>query len=474
MLATRKIAHNTIIQIIGKTVNVFIGVLAISYLTRYLSPLGFGQYTTVLTFLQIFGIFLDFGLYLVLLQEVGQNEERKDFIFSNILTIRIISGFSFFIVVPIIAWFFPYPIIVKVGIILTSLAYFLNSLNQVYVAVFQKEMKMHKVVLAETIAKSSFLAFVILAISLQGNLLIVLIANNINALVFFIIISILAKKYVKYRWQLDKEYTLKIIRLAWPIGLTVALNLIYFKADTLILSLFHPADTVGYYGAPYKILEVITTLPHLILGLILPILAAYWIQEKKEEFKRVFQQMFNFFVVLGALIIVLFTTQAQAIIYFITGPEYSVSIKILQVLIWPTTIIFFGNLFNYGIIAITKQKKTIKYFLITAVISVIGYLIFIPRFSYWGAAGMTILAETLIAIFSYLLLKKYTGWKIKTSILGKTLLIAVIIYSLLSLITAHFVIELIIGIGLYLILLIWFKVLDRDLVKEVLEIRNKK
>ena len=468
----RKIAHNTIIQIIGKAANVLIGVLAISYLTRYLSPSGFGQYTTVLTFLQIFGIFLDFGLYLVLLQEIGKNEDKKNFIFSNILTLRIISGFSFFIIAPTIALFFPYPTIVKVGIALTSLAFFLNSLIQVYAAIFQKEMKMHKVVLAESIGKILFLVFIILAITLRGNLLVVLISNNINSLVFFIILAWSAKKYVKYKWQLDWEYARKIIKLAWPIGLTIALNLIYFKADTLILSLFHSAADVGYYGAPYKILEVITTLPHLILGLTLPILAAYWFQKKVQEFKNVFQYMFDLFVILGALIIVLFTSQAEGIIFFIAGSEYLVSVKILKILIWPTTIIFFGNLFNYGIIAIEKQKMIIKYFLITAIISIVGYLIFIPRFSYLGAAYMTLFAEVLITIFSYLLLKYYTGWKIKTKVLLKVLLISGITYILLSLITFNFVIELIIGTIIYLILLVLFRVLNKGLIREVLSYKK--
>jgi len=474
MLNTRKIAHNTIIQIIGKAANVLIGVLAISYLTRYLSPSGFGQYTTVLTFLQIFGIFLDFGLYLVLLQEIGKNEEKKNFIFSNILTLRIISGFSFFIIAPTIALFFPYPVIVKFGIALTSIAFFLNSLNQVYAAIFQKEMKMHKVVLAETIGKILFLGFIILAITVHGNLLIVLIANNVNSLVFFIILALSAKKYVKYRWQLDWKYTQRVIKLSWPIGLAVALNLIYFKADTLILSLFHSATHVGYYGAPYKILEVITTLPHLILGLVLPILAGYWSQQKHEEFKKTFQYMFDLFVILGALIIILFTTQAEGIIRFIAGSEYSVSVKILKVLIWPTTIIFFGNLFNYGIIAVEKQKKSIKYFLITALASLVGYLIFIPKFSYFGAAYMTFFAEALIAVFSYFLIRKYTGWKMEIKVLLKVLLSSVITYTLLSLIVVNFVIELIIGIVIYLALLILFKIVSEDLIREVLKIRSKK
>jgi O-antigen/teichoic acid export membrane protein len=472
MLATRKIAHNTIIQIIGKAANVLIGVLAISYLTRYLSPAGFGQYTTVLTFLQIFGIFLDFGLYLILLQEIGKDEENKNFIFSNILTMRIISGFSFFIIAPALAFFFPYPMIVKIGIALTSLAFFLNSLVQIYTTVFQKEMKMHKVVLAEIIAKILFLIFIIITISKQGNLLIVLTANVVNSLVFFTILAFLARKYIKYKWQLDWKYVQKIIKLSWPIGLAIMLNLIYFKADTLILSIFKPAAHVGYYGAPYKILEVITTLPHLILGLILPILAAYWFQNKKEEFKKVFQNMFDFFVVLGVLIIILFTTQAEGIINFIAGSEYSTSVQILKILIWPTTIIFFGNLFNYGIIAVEKQKQTIKYFLITALISIVGYFIFIPKFSYLGAAYMTLFAEVLITVFSYFLLKSYTGWKINSKVLLKTLGIGIGCYLFLDFITMNFVVELIIGIGVYLVLLVLFKVLGKDLIKEVLKVRN--
>lgn len=471
MLA-RKIAHNTIIQIIGKSINVLIGVFAISYLTRYLSPSGFGQYITVLTFLQIFGIFLDFGLSLVLLQEMGKDEANQNFIFSNILTLRIVLGFSIFIIAPAIALFFPYPNIVKWGIVLTSLAFFLNSLTQVYSAIFQKQMRMDKVVLAEAIGRILFFIFIILVIFVHGNLLLVLMASNINSLIFFGILAFAAKKYIKYKWQINWEYWKRIIKLSWPIGLTIVLNLIYFKADTLILSIFQPSVHIGFYGAPYKILEVITTLPHLILGLVLPIFTFYWFKKNKEEFKKIFQSMFNFFIVIGCLIIVLFTVEAKGIINFIAGPEYPVSTQILKILIWPTTVIFFSSLFNYGIIAIEKQRKVIKYFLITAIMSIIGYLIFIPKFTYFGAAYVTLAAEALIAVFSYLLIKKYTGWKIKFQILLKVLLISIITYLLLSVIKIHFVIELIIGAAIYFVLLILFKVLNRELIKEVISYKR--
>jgi O-antigen/teichoic acid export membrane protein len=468
MFNTRKIAYNTIIQIIGKAANVLIGVFAISYLTRYLSPDGFGKYTTVLTFLQMFGIFLDFGLYIVLLQEFSKPDIDRSFSFSNVMTMRIISGLSFFVIAPAIGLFFPYPSIIKWGIFLTSFSFFLISINQVYSAVFQREMKMHKVVLAETIGKIFFLGAILFFIYIQGNLLLVLMANNIHALVFFLFLAFSARKYVKYKWTINLKYWKKILILSWPIALTTVLNLIYFKADTLFLSLFKPASDVGFYGAPYKILEVITSLPHLILGLVLPIFAFYWFQKDYDNFKKSFQKIFNLFIVLTLGMITIFTAEARGIINFIAGEDYQSSIGILQILIWPTAFIFFSSLFNYGIIAIEKQKETIKYFFITAMVALTGYLIFIPPYGYWGAALMTLGAEALITIFSYNLLQKHSQIKIRLNIFWKTLISAAIVFLFLNSLDLNFVVELIIGITVYSILLFCFRVLSKDLVKEVI------
>ncbi|MDD3284877.1 MAG: flippase [Patescibacteria group bacterium] len=472
MFSTKKIAYNTIVQIIGKSINILIGVLAISYLTRYLSPSGFGQYTTVLTFLQMFSIFLDFGLYIVLLQELGKPDVDKDKCFSNILTLRIISGLSFFVIAPLIGFLFPYPMMIKFGILVVSIAFFFNSMIQVYVSIFQKEMVMHKIIIAETIGKIIFLLSIIFAIYLKGDLLLVLFANNIYSVVLFIIVVLYARKYIKYKWTIDLAYWKKIILISWPIAVTTILNLIYFKADTLILSIYSSDFQVGIYSAPYKILEVITGLPHMILGLVLPIFTFYYFQKQKEDLNRSIQKMFNLFVVMCFLIIVLFIAEAKGIIYFIAGPKYYLSVNILKVLIWPTVIIFFSSLFNYAIIAVEKQKKTILYFFITAIVSLIGYFIFIPRYGYWGAAYMTLFAESLITVFSYILLKKYTGWKIDFAIFIRTAIVSIFVYLILYFININFVLEIFIGTAIYCVLLVVFKVFSKDLIKELISFKK--
>ena len=88
-----KIFTNTAGQIILRGFDIVFGVITLGLITRYLGQEGFGYYTTVFAFLQLFIIIIDFGLYLTLLREISsQPKERISFITSNIFTLRLLSS----------------------------------------------------------------------------------------------------------------------------------------------------------------------------------------------------------------------------------------------------------------------------------------------------------------------------------------------------------------------------------------------
>ena len=64
----------------------------------------------------------------------------------------------------------------------------------------------------------------------------------------------------------------------------------------------------------------------------------------------------------------------------------------------------------------------------TAILGVVSYFIFIPKFSYWGAAYTTLFVEFLIVIFSYMVVKKYINIKIDFKVLIKSLLAGIITF----------------------------------------------
>jgi len=68
MRLSAKIFYNIIVQIIGKIIATVLGLVAIAIITRQLGLAGFGQYTTIITWLSFFAILADFGLTLVTAQ----------------------------------------------------------------------------------------------------------------------------------------------------------------------------------------------------------------------------------------------------------------------------------------------------------------------------------------------------------------------------------------------------------------------
>ena len=167
MSLTKKVAYNTAMQFSGKIISTIIGVIIVGLITRHLGQAGYGQYTTVLAFVQFFAVIVDLGLYLALMQEISDPTVDEKKAVSNVFTIKLISSFIFFALAPLIVLLFPYAAIVKQGVVLMSMSFFLFTLAQVLVALFQKNLRMDKIIGTEVIGRLAFLITVILVVVFQ-------------------------------------------------------------------------------------------------------------------------------------------------------------------------------------------------------------------------------------------------------------------------------------------------------------------
>jgi hypothetical protein len=59
-----------------------------------------------------------------------------------------------------------------------------------------------------------------------------------------------------------------------PLGLALAINELYFRADSLIISLFEPFEQVGQYTLAYRMLEFALALGSIFLTTVFPLLSA--------------------------------------------------------------------------------------------------------------------------------------------------------------------------------------------------------
>jgi len=426
MSTTRKIAHNTGLQVIGKAVSLALSLLTVGVMTRYLGAAGFGQYTTTIAYLQFFGIIVDFGLAVVVAQLIAARRAETDAILSNVFTFRLVTAAILFALAPIVVWWLPYPLIVKQATALAAGALFFVSLQQVIVSIYQRELRMFAPAAAEVVGRAAILIGTIAVVMLGADLRAIMAAVLVGNILQFIVSFAAARAFATIRLACDWIMWREVLAKSWPIGLSIIFNLIYFRADTIILSLYRDAATVGLYGAPYKVLEVLVTFPYLFMGLVLPLFSASWAAGDRPRFASQLQRAWDTMAVVTWPVLIGGAVLATPIMVAIAGDEFALSGAILPILLVATAAIYFSNVLTHAIVAIEQQRRMLGGFAAVAVVALIGYLVLIPRVGYWGAASVTVLAELAILVIATRVVKQTTGVKIRYYIFSRALSAAVI------------------------------------------------
>jgi O-antigen/teichoic acid export membrane protein len=131
-------------------------------------------------------------------------------------------------------------------------------------------------------------------------------------------------------------------------------------------------------------------------------------------------------------------------------------------------------MFSHAIIAIERQKEIISAYIFVALSSLIGYFIFIPKFSYLGAAWVTVYSEIIIGLASFFLVYKYTKFvpnlKVFVRVLIATGLMSLGLYYF-NILNLNLFFSVIFSVFIYFLSLYFF---DGITKKEILDIINKK
>lgn len=473
MTEVKKIAHNTIIQVLGKALTISFALIGFGLMARYLGQEGFGYFSTIYAFLAIFGILVDLGLQMTTTKLISDPKEDEGQILSNALTIRLIASIIFLGLAPLVVLFFPYPTIIKVGVALASLGFIFHSLTSTLTSFFQKHLIIYKIVIAETVAKIIYLGIIILAIYLNRGLLGIITAVILDSFFALAILIYFALKQISLKPSFDFKVWHKILKTTWPIALTIALNLIYFKGDIFIMSLIRSQSEVGLYGAPYKILEVLINITYLFLGLILPLLATAIAIKNFEKLKIIIQSTFDFLIILTIPMIVGGYFLGRELMILMAGSEFAISGDIIKILLLATGAIFMAALFGYVVVALDQQKRMIKFYAINAVLSVGGYWILISKYGYWGAAWMTVATEIFILITAAYVMYRSINFLPNLKLLGKSivasLIMAIPLYVFPNLI---FPLAIFIGVLVYFFTLYILKGFDKQMILEIVKIKK--
>lgn len=393
-MSARKIAYNTFVAAGTRIIGMALSLIIIGSITRYLGQSGFGEYATIIAFLFFFNVFADLGVYAICLRDISRPGADERMIASNAFTLKFVVSFFIFSLAPLAVLFFPYGSRIKSGVLIAAVGFWLLSNDQILIGVFQKYLRIDKMALSEVLGRAVQLGFVLFFIHQKMDFLFVVSAITIGSAVNFGFGFYFARQYVPLIFKFDFSFWRSLLKKSAPLALAAIFSMLYFKLDAIMLSVMKSPADVGIYGLAYKVLESLLFFPAMFVGLIMPFLSKYAFSDKR-SFNKIGQKTLDILMIFIVPLVIGVILISSQIVVFIGGRAFIASAGVLNILIVATGVIFLGTLFSNMVIALEKQKSLVCIYAFGAVFNLVANLIFIPRYSYYGAALTTLFTELL-------------------------------------------------------------------------------
>lgn len=397
-----KIGANTLASSLGRIIGSAFALVSVAVMTRALGAEGFGEYSTVVAYLTTFQILADLGLYSLFTREISQNPSRERELLGIFFTLRLLAGAFLLGLAVALVFFFPYSHAVQIGVAFASVGFLAVSLTQLFMGVFQTRVAVYKAAIAEVSGRAVQLALVVFFALQGGGLFFFIGALVISSFVIFLLNLIFAWRIIPFRLTLPTVEAKRIMRTTLPIAVSIVFTLLYFRLDTLMLSVLKGPLEVGLYNGAYKVLETFIFFPAVLVGLFLPILSRQ-AQDDRRAFSRTLSVLADGIFVVVAPLVAGGVLLSASMVSLIGGPGFLPAFSALAILFGAVGAIFFGTLFGNTVIALNLQKKALAVYAIGFVVNFSANLFVIPRYSYTGAAWTTLATEVVVSTLLALL-----------------------------------------------------------------------
>lgn len=427
----KKIASNTISQVITKVLTAIISIFLISILTNFLTVEMYWLYSKIYNYTWIFVFLADLWLYAIAIREITSNKENSKKIVWNIMTLRLMLWIWILFLALIIAYFLPWynSILALIAITIASIFTIFQLINSSILALMQANMQIEFSLFSTVFWKIinllwvAFIAYIIYWLNYyHSEIQNISLIQNIPFIYIFIVWVIwiflntilnyfYARKIVKFWFDFDWEYIKHIFKISLPYWLALFLSVIYFKVDVILLSLIEWPKiwdlSIALYSLPMKIVEVIMVIWWFYMTSILPSLTKFFKEKSDLELKKLIQISFKILFSFSVLIFSLWILFRNYLIEIVANKNYLITDHMYNssdafVIVFAVVVFYFISLvFIYSLVASNNQNKLLKINIIVTLFNIIWNIILIPKYSFIWAWIITILSQILLMILWY-------------------------------------------------------------------------
>jgi O-antigen/teichoic acid export membrane protein len=467
---TAKVARNSIAPIILNLFNRGIDFALAIVIYRLLSQEMVGVYNFAIVVFVWFDIFTNFGLDLFLMREVSRDKVHSGYYLFNTSIFRLwLSMFGLGLLGAFLMFWQqmaePLPMSGIIAMILLYIGLFPSSLSKGMTSLYYAHEQAEKPAAIATITSINKAVFGVIVLLLGWGIVGLAAVSIVNNLITLAVLYWAGRGLIgTLPKHTDMPLLRKMVNESYPLMLNHFLATIFFQIDIVILQAQRGAVLVAEYSTAYKWLLAINIVPAFFTQALFPVMSRQ-AREDKAKFKRTYIFGLKLMLFLALPIAIGFTVLATPLTLILAGANYLPNGAIaLTIMIWSIPFGWMNSLTQYALIALDLQRYITRAFIAAVSFNIIMNLIFIPIYSFQGAAVITIFSELVLLIpFLWLInrgLEQRVNWfgLIWRPVLA-TVAMSVTVFLLLSL---NMLLALVLASIVYVVALLLLKPLDES------------
>jgi len=403
---SRIVAKNSFFSLLGQ-----VGIKALSFVfsvfvVRRLGGESYGQYMTVLAYVNIFAIFSDLGLAPYALREIAKDKSKTFNLFSNVVALRLLLSIPAVALATGSAWFSGRDPALVWGIFVYSCGLFIYAVQGPLDALLIAKERLDYSSLFSVINQ---LVFVMLGtlVLVQGYGVLGLIGASLMAVLVPTVLSAgtIRRRLGGLQVQVtprDWGYLLKRALPFGVIGFTLGLS---YKVDTVLLQYFWGDAETGWYNIAYNLIFMLTTISHAVNVSLYPSMVRQH-ATAPDQMGQIYSRALKYLFALSVPVAVGTTVLADQIIVFLYTPAASPAILPLRILIWVLPLMFLTELLGNIVVIHNQERRVARAIGISTGVNVVLNLILIPSLGLRAAAVVTVITEAVLVVQYLWLLRR--------------------------------------------------------------------
>jgi len=404
-----KVIRGSVWRAGGNTAGNVVAVLAAALVLHYLGVAESGRYVTVLSLVAIAMSIADLGLNITGTRELSlQEPQGRSKLIANFLGLRLAITPVALAAVVAFAALADYPTSMVIGTALAGVGLFMVSLADAVLLRLTVELRNAALAFVDLLKQGITLAGVAVLIWVGAHLTPFFAIQVVIGVAVLAITPLLVGRHKFPAPRFDRPIQRSLLTSSLPLAAAIVLGQLYFRLVIVLMSLISSAEQTGYFGSSLRAMETLASVPLLVAGVALPVLAAA-ARDDRARLRYAIERLDEGAVVAGALVILVAWRAAEPVMVIIGGSAFRPAGAVLRIQVGALLFIGLYQIWTVSLVALGMQRRLI----LTNALGLLGVAVFavalVPPLGAKGGAVAGVLGDALLATLIYWRLRPIAG-----------------------------------------------------------------